>query len=219
MKKKTWIGFGLVMGVFLWWGTRKQTVEETPIETNSAALQQRFDALERELSLLRDKTSQSRTRADRLARVVRSNAERSEGAENREKEVLTEVSLESDEEQADLEETAFEESLETAFERQESDPAWSQSADIEANEFLGAALPQGSEFASLQCRGSLCRAAIAHSGEGNHEVFMRKLMQADSPWPGPGLLRQTYDSDGSTITIAFLGKPNSDLEEGSIWQQ
>jgi hypothetical protein len=108
--------------------------------------------------------------------------------------------------------------LEQKFEAGGQDLEWTQTAAGEARDALADALPDGSWLDHLECRGSLCRVEIRHRKEDGHTALMSALMQGPPRWMGPGSFSRVRDPSGGESTLAYLGRPDSDFEEGSIWR-
>jgi hypothetical protein len=108
--------------------------------------------------------------------------------------------------------------LEQTFEAGGQDLEWTQTAAGEARDALADALPDGSWLDHLECRGSLCRVEIRHRSEDGHTALMSALIQGPPRWMGPGSFSRVRDPSGGESTLAYLGRPDSDFEEGSIWR-
>jgi len=108
--------------------------------------------------------------------------------------------------------------LEAAFSSDVAETEWTHDAPREVEEALTACLPSGSRISERECRGLLCRVEIEHATEGGHEDFIRSLMTSDQGWAGPGSFQRIQTPKGREATVAYLGKPGDDLEEGSVWR-
>jgi hypothetical protein len=112
----------------------------------------------------------------------------------------------------------LEDRLEEAFAVEMPDPGWAGSATDHIHDVFSSALPSGSWIREVTCRASLCRVEIAHAAEDAHAELIRTLTENPGLWEGPGSIAPGAESAGEATTLAFFGRPGSDLVPGSIWQ-
>jgi hypothetical protein len=103
--------------------------------------------------------------------------------------------------------------LELSFSKQAPDMSWSREAKAEVTELFQPLTNQDTRLVSADCRTTLCRVELAHTGDEAFHAFMASSMNGVMRgWKGPGgggLLRT--DADGTMRAVFYLAKEGTEL--------
>lgn len=95
--------------------------------------------------------------------------------------------------------------LDVAFAEALPDPQWEHEAEPRAEESMKTLLPDGAQLTELKCRGTLCRAEVAHQHGSDHRTLIDTAARTDFDWPGPTVIVREQRGD-DVVSIAYFGK-------------
>jgi hypothetical protein len=100
-------------------------------------------------------------------------------------------------------------SIESNFAAQPVDRKWGDSIAADVRAKVGAALREGSELRSIECRASICRLETSHPDEATYQAFVSKsLSSPEFNWQGAmAFAPLRTESSGEVTWVAYLMRP------------
>lgn len=107
-------------------------------------------------------------------------------------------------------------SYEIAFGSDHPDPGWTAAELRRTNQKVQAALPEGSELKSLDCRASLCRIETSHADLSRYRTFVHSAFMdpATQVWNAATFSTRENDGAGSgepLLIVSYVAREGQDL--------
>jgi hypothetical protein len=107
--------------------------------------------------------------------------------------------------------------LETIFQSDPYDPAWSQRTTETLTRGVHAVLPPGSRLQRVECRGTLCRIETSHADLEAYTVYTKDAFQGPKTRVATGGVFQTVVGepvpDQPVVAVAFLAREGNELPD------